>query len=142
MMKKNPSTQFKTILLIIIYGIISGLLMSINLYLVDFLGYLIIFTGLFLELFLLLSFPKTYKLILKSELTVINGLFVTFPAALICIIIYRFSEIYGKNIVYTDFGKKELMGETILSAILITLIMSFIVIPIQNSALIKRKKTE
>jgi hypothetical protein len=115
---------------IILYGLLCGLVLSFNLWLVNFIGYLAIWTNLIFIFFLFLYFIKTYKWLIGTDVKILTSLVVGIPVFLIALAIFKFFYDFGSTIYYTDHGRKELVMEWFGYAVLMTVLLSFVFLPI------------
>jgi hypothetical protein len=117
---------------IILYGLICGLVLSFNLWLINFISYLAIYTNLIFIYIIFLFFIRTYKLVFGIDIKVVPSLIIGFPVFLIGLAIYKFFYDFGSTTYYTEYGKQELIKEWFGYAAVMTTILTFIFLPIYN----------
>lgn len=138
-MKSENKIRLKRIYgFIIIYGLICGLVLSFNLWLINFIGYLAIYTNLIFIFLIFLFFITTYKLVFGIDIKVMPSLIIGFPVFLIGLAVFKFFYDFGSTNYYTEFGKQELIKEWFGYAAVMTALLTFIFLPIYNWK--KRKK--
>ncbi|HEX8017627.1 MAG TPA: hypothetical protein VF465_20540 [Flavobacterium sp.] len=117
---------------IIIYGLICGLVLSFNLWLINFISYLAIYTNLIFIFLIFLFFIRAYKLVFGIDIKVVPSLIIGLPVFLIGLAIFKFFYDFGSTTYYTEYGKQELIKEWFGYAAVMTAILTFIFLPIYN----------
>ncbi len=115
---------------IILYGLFCGLVLSFNLWLINFVSYLAIWTNLVFIFFILLLFIKTYKWVIGIDIKVVSSLIIGFPVFLIGLAIFQFFYDFVSNIHYTLHGRQELIKEWFGYAALMTALLALVFLPI------------
>nr|WP_315248151.1 hypothetical protein [uncultured Flavobacterium sp.] len=117
---------------IIIYGLICGLVLSFNLWLINFISYLAIYTNLIFIFLIFLFFIRAYKLVFGIDIKVVPSLIIGLPVFLIGLAVFKFFYDFGSTTYYTEYGKQELIKEWFGYAAVMTAILTFIFLPIYN----------
>lgn len=132
MTSENVKTVNRKIGFITLGGLICGLVLSFNLWLVNFIGYLAVFTNLIFIGLIFLFFIASYKLVFGLDLKAAPSLLIGFPVFLIGLAILSFFDDFGSQTYYTAFGKQELIKEWFAYAGVMTTVLTFIFRPLYN----------
>ena len=132
MASKNKIRLNRIYGIIIIYGLTCGLVLSFNLWLINFIGYLAVYTNLIFIFLIFLFFITTYKLVFGIEIKVMPSLLIGFPVFLIGLAVFKFYYDFGSTTYYTEYGKQQLIKEWFGYAAAMTAIVTFICLPIYN----------
>ena len=131
---------FRAINFIIISGVISGIVMSINLWFSNFIGYYAFLTHILLLFILFIVYINYYKRIFKKDISISAFLLFGLISTLISVLIFQFlSEIINSNKHYTTFGRLELLKEGITFSLVFTSIFGLIFLPLYRVITAKRK---
>ncbi len=130
-MQSKQNIKLKRILeFIILYGIICGVILSLNILLANLISYLAIFTYFILLFFIFHLYIKTYKWFIGADVEVAGSLIIGFPVFLIGLSIFQFFTDLGTIHNYTQHGKQKLLIEWIEYAALMTGILALVFVPI------------
>jgi hypothetical protein len=124
--------QMRVIVFILSYGVLSGLILSFNLWLTNYVSYWAIFTGLLLLFFIFFFFIKLYEYIVHTKLTRKRSLFHGFPVFLIALIIFNYFIDFNGTIHYTNYGKLELIRNWSCYGASMTFFLTFIILPLYD----------
>lgn len=127
---------------LIISGVISGIIMSINFWLSNFIGYLAFFTHIILLFILFISYLKSYKKVFKKDMSISAFLLFGLVSTMIAMLLFQFlREIINSNTHYTTIGRIELLKEGITFSLIFTSIFGFIFLPLYRIITSKRKRS-
>lgn len=131
-MKLNIGDKYKTLLFVLIGGLLSGLFLSCSFLLVYLIGLLAIYTNFIFLFFMPIFIIKFYKLINEKIINVKSALIYGFPLFLICLTVMHFLVQNDSAIPTTSSGKWKLFREWIEYTTILTLVLAFVYVPVTH----------
>lgn len=131
-MKLNIGDNYKTLLFVLIGGMLCGLFMSCSFMLIYVIGLWAIYTNFVFLFFMHILIIKSYKFLFGKIINIKSALVYGFPLFLICLTVYQFVVQNDSAIPTTSSGKWKLFREWIEYTTILSLVLAFVYVPVTH----------